>query len=490
MLTPMTRPIAQRECLFDLDLAPITLEAGAVVQEHVVRGWWTGPEEDREPLAARATRVAEARPAPVDAVVRRSGTDAAALSAARRDAAPRRAAAPRLDPEIPTVLVVHALTGDARVGGEGGWWSEVVGPGRALDPDLLRVLCFNNLGSCYGTSGPLDRGFPSRAHDARFPAPRPEGKGAFRVDEGALPATVTTWDQARSILMALDALGIDRVQLVTGGSVGGMILLCLAALDPLRFERMLPFGATELATAWILGWNHIGRQAILSDPGFPADVRRGLEIARQIGHMSYRAEPGLAQRQGRNLARDPAVGRAASAWTSRTPYAVQTYLEYQGQKLRARFDARAYLAQIDAMDHHDLARPPQPPGPDERWPAEVVPGGAAPAVPAPAGAPELPVDPAVRPADPRDSWGLRRIRAAALTVGIDSDQLYFPRHMRLMAARLRALGRWAVHGEIESPHGHDAFLIEWDQVGALLARGLALPAHGTAPPPGGGPPLP
>ena len=387
------------------------------------------------------------------------------------------------------MLVVHALTGDVRVAGDGGWWAPVVGRGRALDTDRLRVLCFNNLGSCYGTSGPLDPGFPSRADDVRFPAPLPDGKGAFVMDESSLPASVTTWDQARSILMALDALGVARVHLATGGSLGGMVLLCLAALDPERFERILPFGAAELASPWIIGWNHIARQAVLLDPTFPSDGWRGLEIARQIGHMTYRAEPGLGLRHGRRITRDRALGDPQPSWSSRTPYAAQTYLEYQGRKLRSRFVARAYLAQIDAMDHHDLARAPGAPSPDESWSAATPPSSGTRAGVArarvenadtwsPAAAP-VAVDPAIAPADPRDSWGLRRIQAATLAVGIDSDQLYFPRHMRLLAARLRALGRWAVVGRIESPHGHDAFLIEWDQVGSLLERALMLPAYGT-----------
>jgi homoserine O-acetyltransferase len=469
-------PMTER--LFDLPLAPLALEGGAVVRDHVVRGWWAGPPADLPALAARAALLpAAATPGAAGRVVRRSPAERAALAAEReRSAAAPGGGAPDLDPAVPTVLVVHALTGDARAGGPGGWWEPVIGPGRALDTRRLRVLCCNNLGSCYGTSGPGDGDFPPRAADARFPAPRVEGRGAFALDEARLPATVTTWDQARSLLLALDRLGVGRVDLVTGGSLGGMILLCLAALAPQRFGALLPFGAAELATPWLLGWNHIGRQAVLLDPGWPDDVGRGLELARQIGHMSYRAEPGLAARQGRRLAPDAALVAAPPAvppaWSSRTPYALQTYLEHQGRKLVARFDARAYLAQLDAMDHHDLARAPLPPAPGESWPATVPPP------PGDGGAP-APRDPRVTPADPRASWGLVRVAAPTLAVGIDSDMLYLPRHMALLAARLAELGRRAAYAEIASPHGHDAFLIEWDQVGALLRRGLALAGAGT-----------
>ena len=120
---------------------------------------------------------------------------------------------------MPTVLVVHALTGDARAAGPDGWWGPLAGPGRALDPTRVRILCANNLGSCYGSSGPLDVGWPDRVR--RF----------------------TPWDQARALRSLLDVLGIERLRLATGASLGGMIALCLAVLRPGGVERLLPIGA-------------------------------------------------------------------------------------------------------------------------------------------------------------------------------------------------------------------------------------------------------
>jgi len=431
--------------IFDLTLPAMTLEAGATLPRHEMRGWWWGPERDTAWLAARARVLPSDREAELGQVIRR-GMD---------HLAPPPGSEPVDPPEGDTVVVVHALTGDMRAGGPGGWWAPLVGPGRALDPTRHRILCFNNLGSCYGTTGPADADFPCRNQDVRH-APWPvTGKGAFRLDETLLPATLTTWDQARSLLLALDALGIGRVQLLTGGSIGAMIVLCLAALDPNRFERVVPIAGAEAASPWVIGWSHVGRQAILLDPGFPDDVQRGLQLARQIAHLTYRAEAGLALRQGRN--------QAPEGWSSRAPYRVQTYLEHHGQKLLTRFDGRAYLAQMDAMDHHDLARRPPPPEPAESWsltesqrPAAVGPVTAA--------------DLAVRPADPADSWGLRRIRARVVALSIDSDQLFFPAHMLALCERLRALGRPAEAVQLHSAHGHDAFLIEWDQVAAALYR--------------------
>jgi homoserine O-acetyltransferase/O-succinyltransferase len=411
---------AETPRVFDLSLPDLPLEAGARVAPHLVRGWWWGPPEDLEWLQARArvhseqeTRDGRLR------VVRRS---ASALRDAATDA--RRAGHRRAPDPVPTVLLVHALTGDMNAGGEGGWWEPVIGPGRPLDPSRVRLLCFNNLGSCYGTSGPADEGFPQRTDDARFgPAPVLP-KGDLRLDERSLPATVTPWDQARSILAALDALSVEEVALVTGGSLGGMVVLCLAALAPERFQRMVPIATAEAASAWVVGWNHVARQAILLDPEYPESPRRGLELARQLATLTYRAEAGLDATQPR-----------PHAWSSRALYPVESYLEHQGGKLEARFDARSYLALLGAMDHHDLAR-----------------------VPTPRGGP-----------------GVDRIRASTLSIGIDRDQLFPPEHMKALSRRLRAQGLHAEYAAVSSVHGHDGFLIEWDALAPLLLRALALP---------------
>ncbi len=426
--------------IFDQTLPPMTLEAGTRLDRHEVRGWWWGREQDLDWLTARSRVLAPDQVAPVGTVVRRGK---------QHVAPPPRSDAPgRVDPpEADTVVVVHALTGDMRAGGPGGWWSPLVGPGRSLDPTRHRILCFNNLGSCYGTTGPVDADFPCGQHDPRQ------------------PATITTWDQARSILLALDALGIRRVQLLTGGSIGAMIVLCLAALDPDRFERVLPMAGAEAASAWVIGWSHVGRQAILSDPGFPDNITRGLDLARQIAQLTYRAEVGLQLRQGRGHARE--ADDSNDGWSPAAPYRVQTYLEHHGHKLLARFDGRAYLAQMDAMDHHDLARVPAPPEPAETWSLAET-DRPDPVGPVTADGLDL------NPADPADSWGLRRIRAQVLALSIDSDQLFFPAHMVALCERLCGLGRQAQHLQLVSPHGHDSFLIEWEQVAAALFRAWAM----------------
>lgn len=411
-------------CIFDLELPRLTLERGGIVASHHVRGFHWGPASDRTVLEERARALDP------------GWVEAEAYKIVRREKLPLEASKPPkgeaegvFDPSVPTILVIHALTGDMRPGGPGGFWQPVVGPGLALDPSRHRILCFNNLGSCYGTSGPPDPSFP-RAEDPRF------------------PATVTTWDQARSILLALDALGIERIHLVVGGSIGGMIALCLTALAPSRFERVLPIAASEATSAWVIGWNHVARQALLLDPEFPTHPSRGLQLARQIAMLTYRAEPGLHARQGRGLAtHEPSAGPSL--------FRVGGYLEHQGRKLRDRFDAGAYLVQLGAMDHHDLSRPPQLPDPEESWVH----------------------DGAFREEGSREaaaSWGLSRIRASARIVHIDTDNLCHPAQSLALAERLQKAGMHAESGVIHSPHGHDGFLIEWAQLSRELEAGLDL----------------
>ena len=438
---------------FDLVLPSITLEGGAQIAHHIVRGWHWGPKEDDPVLRDRGI--------PPDDDTQRLVQRSAGELAAMVRKAPR--VSERLSPEIPTVVVVHALTGNSRAGGPGGWWEPLIGPGRTFDPSKVRILCFNLLGGCYGTSGPADGSFP-RLTDDQFPAELSPTRGGFAIPAVDLPATVTTWDQARSILLALDALGVSRVALLTGGSLGGMVALALAALDPERFERLVPIAACSAASSWILAWNHVGRQAILADPGFPDDVGRGLELARQVATITYRAEPGLDRDQGR---RQGQSSEDSGDWSSRARYRVQTYLEHQGQKLRQRFDARSYLTLIGAMDHHDLSRRPAPPEGGESWPAQVDPRPVAFNGPASEPAPS-----------PQPSWGIDRIRATTLAISIDSDALYLPAHTEDLVRALVARGLPARAVTMASPHGHDAFLTEWEQLGAHLTAALALaPAH-------------
>ena len=403
----MTFESAPTPRCFDLGVPPFRLEAGPQLPQLPISGWWWGPVQDQPIL------------------------EAAAHTFPCSTTRPRQASAPglkrvssRFDHNIPTVLFVHALTGDARAGGEDGWWAPLIGPGRPFDPACARLLCFNNLGSCYGSFGPTSPDWPwMKAPVVGEALSRPELK---------VPAAVSTWDQARAILRALDALGIGRIRVALGGSLGGMIVLALAALAPDRFEQLVPIAASVSATPWIIGFNHIARQAILADPGWPTSAHRGLSIARQLGQMTYRAEAGLVERQGRRHRPD---GPPPSFWSPHLPYAQETYLEHQGEKFIRRFDARSYLVQLNAMDHHDIDRKPPEPEADDQW---CLNG---------------------------DQWsGRSRLPDHIDAVGISSDVLYRAEHMQ----RLAASSVSNRYHEIQSPHGHDGFLIEWTQLETIF----------------------
>jgi len=371
--------------LADLRLPPFTLGCGVRLPRLHVRAWtwgptpWRGIEEVRHTgSVSRCRERIEHPPAPVP-----------------------------LPKDAPVVLVIHALTGDARVGGEGGWWSELVGPGRPLDPTRQRIVCINNLGSCYGTYGPADSGFPNRG---ALPSPDASVKGGFALPP-TLPAPLTTWDQARAIWLALDALGVDRVEQVIGGSLGGMIAQAVVRLAPQRVGRLWLLATAKESTPWTLAFNHLGRQAI---------VRHGdLALAREVAHLSYRSPQGLADTQDR-----PAPGPGA-------PAPAATYLTYQGKKLRLRFEASAYLSQLDAMDHHGDAWAPEAPDPSESW--ERVHG-----------------------------WD--EVQLPVRLLGITSDVLFPPRDVDALGETLRQAGVDVGVTFIDHPQGHDGFLLAVEQV--------------------------
>lgn len=208
------------------------------------------------------------------------------------------------------VVVVHALTGSADAVGD--WWSEVAGPGRAMDTRRHAVLSANLLGSCYGTTGPSE---PDRRP---FPA-------------------VTTRDMARLIERLVASLGVSSVALVVGGSLGGMVALELAATFPTLARNVVVLAAPAEHPASAIGWSHIQRRAI------DAAGAEGLEIARMIAMMTYRTADELDVRFGRTTPGDGG-------------FQVQRYLARHGRKLRDRFDVHSYRTLLDAMDTHDVGR--------------------------------------------------------------------------------------------------------------------------------------
>lgn len=313
------------------------------------------------------------------------------------------------------VLVLHALTGDSHVAGPAGpghptagWWDGLVGPGRALDTDRWFVVAPNVLGGCQGSTGPA--------------SPRPDG----RVWGGGFPF-LTQRDQVAAEAGLADALGIDRWALVVGGSMGGMRALEWAVSCPERADALLLLATTAAASAEQIAWAGIQLHAIRSDPhwrgghyhGTAHGPHAGLGLARRLAHVTYRSEPELELRFGRGAqgAEDPWHGGR---------YQVESYLDHHAAKLVRRFDAGSYVVLSQAMNSHDVGRGR---------------GG-------------------VRAA-------LRRVTARTVVAAIDSDRLYPPSQQAELAAGITGADRPRV---VESPYGHDGFLIEVEQVAALVAE--------------------
>ena len=319
------------------------------------------------------------------------------------------------------VLVCHAVTGDAHATGPSGdgqptpgWWDGVIGPGRAIDTDHWFVVCVNVLGGCQGTTGPSsadpDTGKP---YGSRFPV-------------------VSIRDMVRSQASVADELGIRRWHSVIGGSMGGMQALEWAVMYPDRVRGVVALASAAAASAQQIAYSTVGRHAVALDPGYrggdyydapPGEgPAAGLALARSLAQVTYRADGELEERFGR-AEREP-LDRGFALWQR---FQVESYLDYHGAKLARRFDANSYVHLTKAMDLHDLGR--------RR-------GGIARA--------------------------LGRIRAPVLDVSITTDELYRPWQQEQLRDALVAQGVECRYAVSDSPHGHDAFLLEADQVGAAL----------------------
>ena len=301
------------------------------------------------------------------------------------------------------VVVCHALTGSADVD---RWWGKLLGSGRALDPDADFVVAANLLGSCYGTTGPST----SRTGGGAGGAAPPAWGGDF-------PA-ITVRDQVRLQQRLLDALAVERIRLVIGGSLGGMVALEWALLDPARVAAIAVLSAPAYHGPWGIALSELGRRALALDPKYrgghyPADdpPTAGLALARAIAMTSYRSRPGFEQRFGR----DRRDGR----------FEVTRYLEHQGKKLVDRFDANSYLALLGAMDSHDVTR--------GRGSLESV---------------------------------LRELDLPALILSSSTDVLYPVEEQLELATLLPG----ADYVELASAHGHDAFLIEQEAVNRIVVE--------------------
>jgi homoserine O-acetyltransferase len=322
------------------------------------------------------------------------------------------------------VLVEHALTGDSHVVGQAGtghptagWWSGLIGPGRPLDTDRWFVIASNVLGGCQGTTGPSSRATDGHPHGSRFPY-------------------LTVRDQVAAEVALADQLGIARWALVVGGSMGGMRALEWAITEPDRVERLFVLASTAAATGDQIAWCAAQLAAIRADAGFNGGdyydaepgkgPHLGLGVARRIAHTTYRSEQEINLRFGRR----PQTGEDPLGGGGR--FAVESYLDHHAEKLTYRFDANSYLVLTEAMNSHDVGRGR---------------GGVAAA--------------------------LSRVTARTAVAAIVSDRLYPPDQNAEVAAGIADCAPLRV---IDSPYGHDGFLVEVDHVGEILAELLGEPA--------------
>lgn len=325
------------------------------------------------------------------------------------------------------ILIPHALTGDSHVVGAAGpghptagWWNEVIGPGLAVDTDRWFIVAPNVLGGCQGSTGPSSIGPTGNEWGSRFPY-------------------LTIRDQVEAQRQLADSLGITRWAAVIGGSMGGMHALEWAVTFPERVARLAVLSSPPLNTADQIALNSVQLQAITIDPAYNngdyydagdgEGPHRGLALARRMALLNYRSPSELNQRFGRSWQ------SSVSPLGHEGRFAVESYLDFHGNKFTRRFDANSYVTLVNAMDSHDVGR--------DRGGVEDA---------------------------------LRRVTATSLVVGVDSDRL-FPidgQHRIARGIPHTLDGDSAV--VITSDFGHDGFLIETALVGSHLRRLLDAPA--------------
>ncbi|SFA88768.1 homoserine O-acetyltransferase [Collimonas sp. OK607] len=309
------------------------------------------------------------------------------------------------------VLVCHALNASHHVAGvyqddekNVGWWDNMVGPGKALDTNKFFVIGVNNLGSCFGSTGPMHiNAATGKPYGAEFPV-----------------VTVEDWVQAQARLA--DALGITQFAAVMGGSLGGMQALAWSLLYPTRLRHCVVIASTPKLSAQNIAFNDVARQAILTDPGFHGGdyyahgvvPKNGLRVARMVGHITYLSDDDMAEKFGRDLR------SGAYQFGFGIDFEIESYLRYQGDKFSEYFDANTYLLITKALDYFD--------------PAKEFGGDL--------------------------TLALSKTQAQFLLVSFMTDWRFSPERSREIVQALVNNKRRVSYAEIDAPHGHDAFLLD------------------------------
>jgi homoserine O-acetyltransferase/O-succinyltransferase len=310
------------------------------------------------------------------------------------------------------ILVGHAFSGDAHAGGEGGWWSGMIGPGKALDTDRYFVICSNVLGGCRGTTGP----------------------GSINPATGCPWAmsfpSVSIADMVRVQKMLIERLGISRLLAVAGGSMGGMQALEWAVTYPEHVAAAIPIATTARHSAQQIAFNEVGRQAVMADPDWNGGnyyggrpPARGLSVARMVGHITYMSDESMRQKFGRRL-RASGDGKADH-------FEVESYLRYRGSKFVDRFDANSYIYITRALDSFDLT---------ERGTLASL---------------------------------FEKISTRFLVISFSSDWLYPSYQSQEIVSALRSRNCDVAYCQLEAQYGHDAFFVEVEEQTEVIRGFLA-----------------
>jgi homoserine O-acetyltransferase len=329
------------------------------------------------------------------------------------------------------VLICHALNASHHVAGwyadepdNVGWWDNMVGPGKPVDTNRFFVVGVNNLGSCFGSTGPMSvNPATGRRYGPDFPL-----------------VTVEDWVHTQARLA--DALGIERFAAVMGGSLGGMQALAWSTLYPERIANCVAIASTPKLSAQNIAFNEVARRAIITDPDFHGGrfydhgvvPARGLQVARMIGHITYLSDDVMAERFGR------ALKRGGIGYSFDVEFEIESYLRYQGEKFSTYFDANTYLLITRALDYFDPA---------------VACGG------------DL-------------TAALSAATADFFVASFTTDWRFSPERSREIVQALLANRRDVTYAEIDAAHGHDAFLLDDAQYHGLVRAYFDRVAEGVA----------
>lgn len=317
------------------------------------------------------------------------------------------------------ILILHALTGDSHAAGEGGWWSNLIGEGKAIDTNKYFVVCSNVLGGCKGSTGPS--------------SVNPKTGNPYGID---FPL-ITIGDIVNAQRHLIDHLGIDKLLAVIGGSMGGMQVLQWMVAYPKRIRSAIPIATTMKHTPQQIAFNEVGRQAIMADPDWhngnyydKAIPAKGLAIARMIGHITYMSDASMAEKFGRKFRSDRASFKFGA------DFEVEGYLHIRGDNFVRRFDANSYLYITKAIDYFNI----------------------------------------LNGHSLRDIF--RGLHSKVLVVAFKSDWLYPTYHSQEIVKACKLSGVDASYCEVNSTFGHDSFLLETVLEGQLISNFLMSVTNG------------